>query len=306
MKILISIATHPLYGIRPQAQASFNALDMTGHHVDIVKIIDDGIDSRLLPFDQLVQKHHKMASIAIDGKYDAVLSLEFDNVIPPDTLHRLVAIDADVSHGLYCNRRYPYLWLANIETTTARGITYARNSATVSRAWGNVVQTQGVGLGCTLIHRHVIESIPFRREPNHPCADDWFFALDCIKAGYKLAHDCGCIVGHILDDGNRIVWPAREEPFYMIEGEMLTAQQIQTESGQGKYICVNRLFIRAENAYYQPGEVVFLTDEQATGLLASGSIIRQPPVAEPALFPAPESTMESVGIVEERASARRK
>ena len=53
MKILISIATHPLYGIRPQAQASFNALDMTGHHVDIVQIGEQGIDSRILPFDQI-------------------------------------------------------------------------------------------------------------------------------------------------------------------------------------------------------------------------------------------------------------
>lgn len=270
MKILVVVTTHPHYGVRPQAQAALDALDTSGHDVDYAYIDESNVDTKLPHFDQLLQKHLQIPGLS--AGYDAVLSVEYDNVIPPDTIQRLVVVDADVAHGLYCNRRPPYLWLANIETNTNQGITFARNAATVQGAWGNIVQTQGVGLGCTLIHRHVLDTIQFRREPGHPCADDWFFALDCVAAGYRLAHDCGCIVGHILDDGQRIVWPSLEEPFYRIEGDVLTAKTIQTETGQQEYVCIVRLYVRAENAYYQPGDTIVLPDDKAGDLLASGSI----------------------------------
>jgi hypothetical protein len=273
MKIVVVVTTHPLYGVRPQAQASIDALDMTGHDVDVVYIDETGIDNRLPHFDHLLEKHKRIPAIA--AGYDAVLSVEYDNVIPPDTIQRLASVDADVVHGLYCNRRAPYLWLANIETTIGRGITFSRNEETVAGAWGNVVQTQGVGLGCTLIHKRVIDNVPFRREPGHPCADDWFFAVDCISAGYRIVHDCGCIVGHILDDGMNIVWPSRQKPFYRIEGNLLTANEIQTETGQKEYVCLVRLYMRAENAYYQPGDTIVLPDSKATELLASGSVAQK-------------------------------
>lgn len=277
MRILIVVTTHPLYGIRPPAAAALDALDTTGYDVGRIDIDDDGIDPALPHFDRLLQKHLRIPTLATD--YDAVLSVEYDNVIPADTIQRLAVIDADVAHGLYCNRRPPYLWLANIEITLARGITFARNGPTAQAAWGNVVQTQGVGLGCTLIHRRVLDNVPFRREPGHPCADDWFFALDCVAAGYRLAHDCGCVVGHILEDGQRIVWPTPDEPFYRIEGDVLTAKSIQTETGQQEYVCITRLYVRAENAYYQPGDIIVLPDEKAGDLLASGSIAhKKPPV----------------------------
>ena len=82
-------------------------------------------------------------------------------------------------------------------------------------------------------------------------------------------------MGHILDDGANIVWPSRQKPFYRIEGNLLTANEIQTETGQKEYVCLVRLYVRAENAYYQPGDTIVLPDSKATELLASGSVAQK-------------------------------
>lgn len=283
MKILLGVPLHPIHGMRQQCIAAIDNLDFGGHSIDIVKINDNGISSSLEPFDQILHKYQRLRTTFLAGQYDALLTIEYDNIVPSDALIRLIAIDADVSHGLYCNRRKPFLWLASIETTLQRGISYARNEATAQAAWGNVIETQGIGLGCTLIRRHVMERIEFRRVQGHPCANDWFFALDCVESGFSMAHDCGCIVGHIMEDGHRVVWPTPQAPFYRIEGdEMLTATMIQSATGQQKYRCMTRLFVRADNAYYQPGEEIVLDDTAAIPLLESKAIIALPEEQKPA------------------------
>ena len=65
MKIVVVVTTHPLYGVRPQAQASIDALDMTGHDVDVVYIDEAGIDNQLPHFDHLLEKHKKIPAIEL-------------------------------------------------------------------------------------------------------------------------------------------------------------------------------------------------------------------------------------------------
>lgn len=81
----------------------------------------------------------------------------------------------------------------------------------MKEVWGKVAETKGVGMGCTLIHRNVLEAIEFRNAPNDEVADDWLFSLDCVEHGFKQMHDFGVVCGHIMPDGN-VVWPNPQSP----------------------------------------------------------------------------------------------
>ena len=79
---------------------------------------------------------------------------------------------------------------------------------------GDLIKADGVGMGCTLIRRHVMERLPFRC-PNPVVCNDWYFLVDCQAEGFTQAHDCGIACGHI-DDG-KTYWPDPENG-YWVEG----------------------------------------------------------------------------------------
>lgn len=288
MNVLIFVPLHPRHGIRRRALAALDALDVTGHSVHVHFNAEPAGNRD--PFDVITAQYQQARSMVLAGHYDAMLTVEYDNIVPPDALQRLAAVDADVAYGLYCNRRVPHGWLAMIEITWAHGVSYGRNEPTARAAWGNVVESQGVGFGCTLIHRRVLEQIPMRREAGHPCANDWFFAMDCRSAGLRQAHDCGCVVGHILSNNYSVVWPdASVWPPYRIEvDDMLKAKAIQASTGQQAYICNDCIYYEPDNAYYQPGERIVLEPEQAQPLVDSGALTPENEVKPPADVPAQE------------------
>ncbi|GIV82780.1 MAG: hypothetical protein KatS3mg051_2134 [Anaerolineae bacterium] len=168
-------------------------------------------------YQDLCAKHNEARTMVLDGGYDAVLFVENDMVVPPDTLERLCAVDADVAYGLYVSRHGWNRWLAFHSIHGYGGVSYSQDPERMRAVWGTVSETLGVGMGCTLIHRHVLERIGFRTAPDDVVADDWMFALDCIDQGFRQAHDFGVVCGHITPDG-KILWPAPEAPgSYRIE-----------------------------------------------------------------------------------------
>lgn len=159
----------------------------------------------------LRDKHNEARAMALQGNYDALLLVENDMVLPVDALQRLVAVDADVAYGLYVNRHGWNRWLAFYDIDGWGGISYSQDPERMRDAWGNVRETKGIGLGCTLIHRNVLELLRFRNAPNDVVADDWVFALDCAEKGFTQAHDFGCVCGHIHPQG-KILWPNPDAP----------------------------------------------------------------------------------------------
>ena len=75
-------------------------------------------------------------------------------------------------------------------------------------AWGQSVAVQGVGTGCVLIRRDVVERIPFTRRGVH--GFDYYFAVDCVKAGITQRMDTSILCGHIDPDNACIWWPTAE------------------------------------------------------------------------------------------------
>ncbi len=171
----------------------------------------------------LAWRHNQIRDKMFREGYDAVLMVEADMIVPEDTLERLTAVDADVVYGLYCSRHNDHRWLVATELGmgSSKFLSYDRERAKAS--WGQVVPSVGVGMGCTLIYRHVFKKVKFRVVPGpgigHGAADDWYFALDCQTAGFRQATDLGVVCGHITTHpAPMVIWPTIEDDdLYFLE-----------------------------------------------------------------------------------------
>ena len=163
-------------------------------------------------FQNITGKYNHARGMMLAGNYDAMLTVEADMVVPQMTLRRLTNIDADVAYGLYCSRRKGRKWLIFDRVTEHPfECDYIEERQEI---WGQVVESKGMGMGCTLIHRHVMERLPFRCSNPAVCCD-WYLSVDCQKEGFTQMHDCGIACGHIDDD--KTYWPDPDKG-YWVEG----------------------------------------------------------------------------------------
>lgn len=176
--------------------------------IEIIFGRHDCLPSRQHHYDNLLEKHNRARQIALDGNYEALFFVEADMIIPPNALKRMTEINGDVVYGLYCSRRGKHRWLAFSDIGKVAGKSITNNRAYCLDNWGRAIETKGVGMGCTLIRRNVLETFPFSR--NGACADDWYFALECQRRGFRQYHDLGVVCGHILDQGGKTIWPTTD------------------------------------------------------------------------------------------------
>lgn len=159
----------------------------------------------------LLEKYKQARTLTLEGGYDALLTVEADMIVPKAAIERLTRAEADVAYGLYVSRHGKHHWLAYAQVgADYRATGFSQSPELCQDAWGKVVETKGIGLGCTLIWRRVLEKIEFRL-PETVVANDWFFALDVDAAGFRQVHDCGVVCGHI--DGNtgrKVFWPTED------------------------------------------------------------------------------------------------
>ena len=156
----------------------------------------------------IVSKHEDARRMTLDGGYDALFLVENDMILPEDALEKLSAVDTDVAYGLYVNRHGWHKWLCYTYVDAYGGTSLSEDMERARRAWGQPFESRGVGMGCTLIHRHVLEALPFRYDETEAVSDDWLFSLDCIERGFRQTHHLGVACGHISKPQNpRILWP---------------------------------------------------------------------------------------------------
>lgn len=204
--VLLFIPLHPDYGIRPACWQSIQALAWKDELTIVMERLDN--PPELGGYQDILRKYQLARQMALQGCYDALLTVEADMVLPALALERLTRVETDVAYGLYCSRRPKHPWLASVDMGEQYANWISSNEQLRKSLWGSVVETMGAGLGCTLIRRHVLETIPFRLQSGGP-ANDWWFALDVAKAGYSQKHDLGTVCGHVLDEST-IVWPDPE------------------------------------------------------------------------------------------------
>lgn len=218
MRTLIFTPLHPDYGIRPLSLQSIMSQQCDRPYAahftagdNPVEPWERGADNR-----NIMHNYNKMHDLVMYGGFTAVLTVEADMIIPPDALQSLMDAmrehEAGVVYGLYVFRR-----LKELNVTHGIG-QYGRTKTTqefMSKHWGDVVESTGLGLGCTLIRHDVLEQIRFRLYDKAPgmLACDWRFAVDCCEAGIKQVTHLGVQCGHITNEGG-ILWPQENDPLY--------------------------------------------------------------------------------------------
>lgn len=289
MRVLVAVATYPESSgspdIYPETQAALDALlapyeDALEPHPEGSRLLAElvyfgGDDPALSWLDNITDKHNLMRQMALDGGYDALLTVEADVVFPADALTRLLAVDADVVYGTYVSRAIEGLVLVfpEIDGYSARSITAEPDKWREPLAEGRVIRSEGAGFGCTLIRRNVLDTIIFRRDRKRKnFADDWPFALDVKEAGFHSAHHLGVLCGHLAHDG-RVYWPDATAPkLVRVDGERRATGELRVYP-DGNYLVLKRSILHAGlNRYFYAGETIPLTSGAATILAASGLI----------------------------------
>lgn len=184
------------------------------------------------PYANILHQYTKARQRALSGGYDALLTVESDMIVPPDTLQRLLACESGVAYGLYVFRHTKHTWSAYTSIAERSGRSLSEDQIAAREAWGTVLDVAGVGLGCTLIGRDVLERVPFRLFEDAPdkTACDWVFAYDCNQAGVTQRCDLGVVCGHqSYKPYPMILWPDPDEPrLYRRETlDGVTMKQIQ-------------------------------------------------------------------------------
>lgn len=164
-----------------------------------------GDDDQAHRYDNITAKSERARQMAVAGGYDALWSVDDDQVVPPDALERLIAADADIAYGLTVWRNAPHRWSAIM---AADGddtcVTLDMQPERARAAWESVIDVVGCGTFCTLIRRAVLERFTFERRGRH--CWDWYLAADAVRVGFSQRCDTGLIVSHMLD-GQRVLNP---------------------------------------------------------------------------------------------------
>ena len=186
MKVLICI---PYTGyVAPQA--AYSLIPMACH------ARNKGVSVDMLPIGlSLVYTAREEAAKAfLQGKYDALLFVDSDMVVPVDLLTRLIEADKDIVSALAFKRTpgyEPCIFKECSETDAKFYLDYPKG----------LIEIEGVGMACTLIKRRVFETVPEPRFfPHKILGEDLSFCVRARAAGFKIYCDTTLISGHVTQE----------------------------------------------------------------------------------------------------------
>ena len=153
--------------------------------------------------------------LTLKGGYDYLFTVEHDMIVPKDALIKLLEINAGVAYGVYRFRQNPAI--LNVYRAVSKKARFPDFSLdyfpeTLERARRQVItECSGLGFGCTLIKREVLEKVEIRRFEvgGHP-SPDMQFAADCMRNNVVMKAHFGVSCGHIKPDGT-VLWPDESE-----------------------------------------------------------------------------------------------
>lgn len=277
MRILVAVPTYPSEpAVKAMTKRSVQAmLRASRHDVTLTYLTGEGQPQRP-HYEDLLCKHQQARRRALEQGFDALMLVEADMVVRPDCLDRLAALvesgAADIAYSLYVSRS-TRMWLLfdEVERTGGKSILVWPQRARA--AWGQVVASEGAGLGATLIGRDALARLDFRLDEGTAFADDWAFALDAKRLGLRQVHDCGCPSGHIIAEAEgqtTVAWPHVDEAGQ--PGSRVEVMGRRRERKPMRYRVLKPL--TGPNGTRMPGEEAVFSGEEAAVLERRGCIER--------------------------------
>ncbi len=161
---------------------------------------------------------------------DWLFFMDDDQTFPPETLERLISWDLPIVSGLYFKpygkpvpHAYKYMWeeakkypgaeeqadhfyLSLVNDVAAYLAKYYEKiakgefpTALLPAKREDLIECDGVGGGCLLIHRRVFDALEkpyFKCNPNTFIGEDFYFCRKVREAGFKIYLDPGILCGH--------------------------------------------------------------------------------------------------------------
>lgn len=147
----------------------------------------------------LAKSHDNCRIKALDGGFDYLLHLESDVFPPIDVIETLMQSKKKVIGALYHIEvgEKSKLMIQNMEDFgDDLRETYNLDDADLSFVDGTIKQVHSCGLGCVLIHRSVLEKVPFRCDIDSSVHPDSFYYSDLDANGIPVFVDTSIYCEH--------------------------------------------------------------------------------------------------------------
>ena len=124
--------------------------------------------------------------------------IDSDTLIPKDAISELLKMDVDIASGLYFGKGKPYLPVARIKEDD-------RHFFLEDFEFNDIMEVEGVGMGCCLIKTKVFEKMEFpyfklewrtKEKINYQIAEDLYFCEKAKEQGFKTYLNTGILCEH--------------------------------------------------------------------------------------------------------------
>lgn len=155
----------------------------------------------------VLAKYRRAREMACRDGFDALVTVEHDMVLPSDALQKLADTVAPVVFGVYVLRHGSNVlnaWQYKGDRNLGMSLSLFPNELRILRRAG-VGRVSGVGWGCTLIRRDVLERAPLTDGGGDCPAGDIPFALWCLRNKVEMLARFDVECGHIEE--GRVLMP---------------------------------------------------------------------------------------------------
>ena len=159
----------------------------------------------------IADSQNKIRERALIGGYDWLMSIECDVIAPKNIISWLLHYDKPIVGTTYYvdysstskdREQLPGFCWQDMDNYLYRCIPLINPITAFNRTDGDIHQCFSPGLGCTLIHRYVLEEVEFRSEMNNDESalgfvfSDTTFFMDCWKKQIQTYIDTSMYVEH--------------------------------------------------------------------------------------------------------------
>lgn len=177
--------------------------------LETIQVIGD--DDYARPAETVTRKYNLARDVFLRGDYTHLLTVEHDMIVPPDALEKLAALDCDIAYGLYVLRHGRREWSAFTHLEHDYSLSLSEAPALARDMWGKTINVAGVGMGCTLMRRHVVEDEPFSYWRGVDC--DWWLGNKAQQKQWTQKADLSVICGHMtMLPSPRVYYPDIDAP----------------------------------------------------------------------------------------------
>ncbi len=156
----------------------------------------------------IVKARNNIVKRLLKEDFTHLFFMDSDMSFPENVLSRLLQHNVDIVGGLYCVKIPPFNTTAFVESN-GKGSNW---QTLMPKPGDGLVKVHGIGTGCLLIRRTVLENLDYPYfwyeispdDPNDMMTEDVSFCIKAVKAGFSVFCDTSIMCGHV---GNATVDP---------------------------------------------------------------------------------------------------